>query len=532
MRVGIIELIVDTPFKTRVGRLYAAYFRKQFVSIMPQAVAVWCRGLGHRVFYATYYGQTDDPRELLPRELDVLFVTAYTQASALAYALAKVYRGETTLTVIGGPHAKSFPLDCLRFFDLVVKDCDEALIDDILRRRFDPPAIVTSGRPLVDMPSVEERMPEIVTAGFRRGRPTLTSIVPVLASVGCPYACDFCVDWNNRYIALPKERLQADLGYLSKNWPQLTIAYHDPNFGVRFDETMGIIETIPEGRHNPYMMESSLSILKESRLPRLESTNCIYVAPGVESWTDYSNKAGVGSKRGHDKLEQIVAQFGVLRRFVSGLQGNILFGTDGDRGAEPAELTKEFIRRLPFVWPTVNIPTPFGGTPLCDAYLAEGRILKSMPFAFYYTPYLVTTLRHYRPSEYYDRLIDIYAVMASNGMLASRLLSDSRPVIRFVYALRTFSIRQDLAEFRRIRAMLDADSRFSAFHEGRSDVLPEFYHRRFEQRLGRYAELISRAERSPVLEEPAAPVRPLRHRRAPEADRPAAVTAVASPSAA
>jgi len=39
-------------------------------------------------------------------------------------------------------------------------------------------------------------------------------------------------------------------------------------------------------------MESSLSILKQSRLGRLKSTNCVYCAPGVESWADYSNKSG------------------------------------------------------------------------------------------------------------------------------------------------------------------------------------------------------------------------------------------------
>ncbi len=52
-------------------------------------------------------------------------MSTYTQASALAYALAKLYRGEDTLRVIGGSHAKAFPMDCLRFFYLVVQECDK-----------------------------------------------------------------------------------------------------------------------------------------------------------------------------------------------------------------------------------------------------------------------------------------------------------------------------------------------------------------------------------------------------------------------
>jgi hypothetical protein len=35
------------------------------------------------------------------------------------------------LTVIGGPHAPSFPSNCVRFFDIAVKDCDRTLIADI-----------------------------------------------------------------------------------------------------------------------------------------------------------------------------------------------------------------------------------------------------------------------------------------------------------------------------------------------------------------------------------------------------------------
>ena len=61
-----------------------------------------------------------------------MFTAATTQASALAYALARFYRARGATTVIGGPHAKGFPEDSVRFFDIVVKQSDEALIGDIL----------------------------------------------------------------------------------------------------------------------------------------------------------------------------------------------------------------------------------------------------------------------------------------------------------------------------------------------------------------------------------------------------------------
>jgi hypothetical protein len=277
------------------------------------------------------------------------------------------------------------------------------------------------------------------------------------------------------------------------------VAYHDPNFGVKFDQVLSVMERLPAAARSPYIMESSLSLLRGPRLQRLKDTRCIYVAPGIESWQDYSNKAGVGTRVGRDKLEKLVAHFEELGDYVQGLQANFIFGSDVDRGDEPVELTVEFLRRLPLVWPTVNIPTPFGGTPLYDRYLAQGRILRSMPFTFYYTPYLVTTLENYHPIEYYENLAKIYSAMTSARMTARRVLTRMPAMFRLLHVARSLVMRHFLATFRRLGELLRTDPEFREFHEGRSATLPAFYRWVYERKLGDYASLLSRAERTPEL---------------------------------
>ena len=49
MRVGVLELLIDSQSRGQVAALYSHYYRSQYMSLMPQAVAVWCRQLGHRV---------------------------------------------------------------------------------------------------------------------------------------------------------------------------------------------------------------------------------------------------------------------------------------------------------------------------------------------------------------------------------------------------------------------------------------------------------------------------------------------------
>ncbi|MEV4315510.1 radical SAM protein [Actinocrispum sp. NPDC049592] len=498
MRVGILDLL-GPPARRPVDLAYQLLITKQYASITPQAISVWCRRMGHETFYATYYG-LGRPHRLLPLDLDVVFISCYTQVSHLAYALAKLYRRAGIRTVIGGPHAKAFPVDCLRFFDLVVGESDPELITDILAGQFDPGSMISAARPFDDVPTVEERMPEIRASAFFLGRkPLMLSAVPMLASMGCPYRCDFCIDWNSTYRQLPADRLKADLRYLARNLPGRLIVFHDPNFAVKFDQVFEALEAQPPGERPPYIIESSLTVLRGDRPRRLRDTNCAMVAPGVESWTDYSNKAGVGRAAGVAKVERVAAHFAQLAENVPYLQANFMFGLDTDQGDEPVELTKRFMDLAPFAYPTINIPVPFGGTPLHDELAAGGRILAAMPFSFYYAPYLVTTIKHYDPISYYEKLVELYRHASSPAMLRRRLGTTANRTVGYVHRARTASFRSDVRSFEHILGMLRSDPGFLAFHEGRTGSLPAFYHNIGERMLGRYAELLSPADRTPDL---------------------------------
>jgi hypothetical protein len=84
-------------------------------------------------------------------------------------------------------------------------------------------------------------------------------------------------------------------------------------------------------------------------------------------------------------------------------------------------------------------------------------------------------------------------------MIGKRIFARSAPEIKVIYTVRALHLRQELLQLRRLRDMLVKDSEMRAFHEGRSNQLPEFYHQCFEKRLGRFAGLISRSDRIPVL---------------------------------
>ena len=132
-----------------------------------------------------------------------------------------------------------------------------------------------------------------------------------------------------------------------------------------------------------------------------------------------------------------------------------------------------------------------------------------MPLAFYYSPYLVTTLKNYSPIDFYKQLIDVSAYSGSKPLWWQRMRCASNWSTRLLMSLRAVRVAQRVREFQNILKMLTTDSQFLAFHEGRSTVLPQYYHRMYERHLGPYADLMSVDDRTPVMaslhREPAKP---------------------------
>ncbi|MGD9249589.1 MAG: hypothetical protein PVG19_00100 [Desulfobacterales bacterium] len=499
MRIGVLEILSDTVRPNLFERSYDHWFRRRFASIMPQAISAWCRQLGHQVFYATYYGQQKDPRRLMPDLLDIVFIAACTHVSPIAHMLAKRFRRQNILTVIGGPHASSFPDDCRRFFDIVVKKCDKAVLKGILSGDYVTGTVIEDAQPLKALPAVEERLPEVKIAHLDRGRATSQSMISLITSLGCPYHCDFCVDWDSPYVTLPTSQFEKDLNFISRHFPNAMVAYHDPNFGVEFDRIMGVICRQPRARRNPYIMECSLSILRRQRMAMLAETNCVYAIVGIETWSEYSQKAGLHTCRGQTKFDSISRHIKILRRYVPNLQINFLFGTDADSGDEPVALTKSFLKEIPGIWPVINSPIPLGGTPLYKTYASENRILKSMPFSFYSLPYLCTVLKNYAILDYYDRMVEIYKAATSSKVIEQRVRSATSCLGRFFHLLRAANLKKTYWELCRIRDMLKADRQLRDFHEGKTIELPQFYRHAYRRKLGPFSNFMTDADMIPRL---------------------------------
>lgn len=482
LRIGIVDLVAKGPTRS----LYARAMHANLASIMPQVIATWCEEAGHDVSLVCYTGLEDLLKEL-PENVDLLFVGAFSQGAQLAYAISEMFRRRGTVTCIGGPHARCYPQDSQKYFDYVLGFTDNTVLNEVLEdcQPHRPTGEIRSAasQPL-SLPGVRARWKYI--------EPTIAKspvfkMIPMLGSLGCPYTCAFCIDSVVDYQPLDFDEMRDDLRFLLQKVKKPVVAWHDPNFGVRFDDILSAIEeAVPPGSIR-FAAESSLSLLAEPHLKRLAKNGFGAILPGVESWYMLGNKSKARSKQGMEKVAQISEHANLITRYIPYLQTNFVLGLDCDEGPEPFELTKTFIDRSPAAFPGYSLLTAFGqAAPLNLEYQEEGRVL-GFPFHFLNNHHAMNLKpRNYEWVEFYDHVIDLTKYSFSRHAIWRRLKANRGGVARVLNLVRAISSEGQgrIQYYTAVREKLVTDSKFRDYFEGENNELPQFYVDRVRSDLG------------------------------------------------
>lgn len=479
LRITILDLVTKGPTR----RLYNRVMNANLASIMPQAIGVWCEELGHEVRFVCYTGSEDLIGEVLV-DTDVLFVGAFTRSAQTAYAVSNLSRRGGAVTVLGGPHARCYPQDAAKYFDYVLGFTDKRVIADLLAdiAPHRPVGLqLTALRQPTEMPSLRERWkfiaPTIAKASFLQ-------IVPMVGSMGCPYTCSFCIDSVVPYQPLPFDRIRDDLRFLLTKMRRPRVGWHDPNFGVRFDDYMDAIEEVVPPRRMRFVAESSLSLLSEAHVKRLRRNGFDGLLPGIESWYELGNKSKTGINVGAEKVRQVAEHVNMILRHIPYVQTNFVLGLDCDKGSEPFELTKKFIDLAPGAYPAFSLLTAYGqAAPLNLELQRAGRVLP-FPFHFLDSNHAMNVRPlNYGWREFYDHAVDLTRYALSGARVRRRFWANRGVTTRALNAVRATSSNR--AEYQaKIRRMLDEDVEVRRFVEGESTVLPRFYENRIRKSLG------------------------------------------------
>jgi len=485
LRVGVIDLVTKGPERG----LYSRAMNANLVSIMPQVVAVWCEEHGHDVTFVCFTGYERLSDEL-PDDVDLVFIGAFTEAAQLAYALSRLFQLRGAVTVIGGPHARCYPEDAQQYFDYVLGFTTKSVVRDVLAdcSPHRPMGIrIAAARQPAELPGVEERWP-FIEPTLRKA--PIIKVVPMIGSLGCPYTCSFCIDAEIPYQPLEFDLLKSDLRFLLTKQKRPMVGWHDPNFGVRFnDYTDAIAEAVPPNRVD-FIGESSLSLLSEPHAKRLKEVGFKAILPGIESWFGLGDKSRTGSRQGLDKVRQVAEQVNMILRYIPYVQTNFVLGLDCDAGPEPFELTKCFVNLAPGAFPAYSLLTAFGrAAPLNLEYQRQGRVLPHpFPLLNNHSAMNVIPL-HYSWTNFYDHLIGLTAYSYSWRAIARRYRANTGIIPSMANVVRAISNEGfgRIHYYTEIRRRLDTDAHFRRYCEGATTDLPQFYLDKMQHDLGAFS---------------------------------------------
>ena len=109
-----------------------------------------------------------------------------------------------------------------------------------------------------------------------------------------------------------------DLRFLLTRFKRPLVAWHDPNFGVRFDDYLDMIEDAVLPGSIDFVAESSLSLLTEPHLKRLKRNSFKGILPGIESWFALGDKSKTGALLGMAKVRQVSEHVNLILRHACG----------------------------------------------------------------------------------------------------------------------------------------------------------------------------------------------------------------------
>jgi hypothetical protein len=327
------------------------------------------------------------------------------------------------------------------------------------------------------------------------------------------------------YQPLGFPQIAADLQFLLTKYKSPIVGWHDPNFGIRFDDYMTAIEQADPQHRIRHIVESSLSLLSEPNLKRLRANGVQAVLPGVESWYDMGNKSKT-RRTGMDKVTQVAEQINMILRYIPYVQTNFVLGLDSDEGDEPFELTKKFVDLSPGAFPAYSLLSAFGrAAPMNLDYQRAGRVLP-VPHHFLNNNHAMNVKpKNYDWPAFYDRLVDLTSYSFSGRAIMRRLPATPTFIPKWMNVIRAMSSEGwgRIKYHTMLRGRLDTDRELRGFLDGEHARMPEFYRERVTRELGYFAEWLPPGalehDQNAYLKSEAAivPIRPKAGRAAPAA---------------
>ena len=376
---------------------------------------------GSKIFGDTWNQVADTIEQYSPDVVAVSNMFSWQIGGALEVARISKKTCPQAVTVLGGPHASSFPLEMIEeeSLDYVVmgegeqrlhyllkclENGDEVSLEGILGRAEDGELLRPNKQaPITFIPNLDdvpipaydmvdtERYFYLQSHGYApRVREFGKRAVTILTSRGCPHQCVFCsiqatMGYKFRYHS--PGYVQAHIEHLIDNYDIDYIHFEDDNFThdipryeALLDQLIGMKKIIPWDTPNGVRADSWTL----ERIERTQQSGCQYLCIAIESSVQRVTDEVVKKKLDLSTVEPVMQ---ACQKVGLPLSAFFVLGLPGETAAEikaNVDYAIDKYRRYD-VYPTFNMANPLPGTELYDTVvehdLLHGTTLSEPPRA-------------------------------------------------------------------------------------------------------------------------------------------------------
>lgn len=304
---------------------------------------------------------------------DILLLSCLTPTVTRGFEIAKEFKSlnPNGKVIIGGPHVTFVRDEELECIDHVVNGEGENIIIDLIENGSTEKFI--TGTPIKDMDS----LPMIdwsVLKGYKKaclpaGR---GSIMPIMTSRGCPFACNFCSVtemFGRGYRAMSPERVLDEYSRIEKP----SAFFYDDNFTANRKRAHDIMDGIIRLKKKPrdWCAQVRSDVAKDPELvEKMARSGCDRVFIGFES----INPSTLKTLKKSQTPEDIENAITVLHKNKIKVHGMFMYGSDSD-GPEVVKETIKFVKRCNVDSVQYMVLTPLPGTYLFKRLESENRLI-------------------------------------------------------------------------------------------------------------------------------------------------------------
>ena len=327
---------------------------------------------------------------------DLVGITAMTATARRAYELASLFRHNGAKVVLGGIHPSVLPDEAAQFADAVVVGEAEGVWQKVLDD-------VRLNRLRKHYYNLHPDISESPLPVHRRKRSILglhSYVMPVIASRGCPYDCEFCCVpriYGRRQRHMPIEHITEDIQRTGAK----RVMFLDDNIGGVRSYAIRLFAALEPLKVSWYGQTSARFILDEELFDAALRSGLEALFVGVESVEPEARRKMRKSLRSIQMYERAIKRCrsaGVI------FHASLIFGGDEDT-PDVFKRTLEFLLRnsVPSISPCIL--TPYPGTPLFERLMREGRILHTN-WAFYDHTTVCHQPKSIAPEELAEKYLD------------------------------------------------------------------------------------------------------------------------------